>query len=392
MSDLITRYGASMMPLFAPTVALERGEGVWVWDTDGTRYLDLLGGIAVNALGHAHPALVSAISDQAGRLIHISNLFASAPQVELAETLLRIARAPDGSGVFYTNSGAEANEAAFKIARRVGRPRVLALKKAFHGRTMGAVALTHKEQFRTPFEPLPGGVDFIPADDIDRLRTELERGDVAAVIAEPIQGEAGVLPLSADYLRAMRELTREHGVLMILDEIQTGIGRTGHWFAHQAHGIQPDVMTLAKSLGGGYPMGAVITFGSAATTLLSAGQHGTTFGGNPLGGAAGLAVIRTIEQEGLLENASAMERALHQQISALSHPGIAGVRGAGLLAGICFHDPIAPQLVSAGLKRGFILNAPDEHTLRLAPPLIITAGELAQFTDALPALITEVTP
>ncbi len=392
MSDLITRYGASMMPLFAPTVALERGEGVWVWDTDGTRYLDLLGGIAVNALGHAHPALVSAISDQAGRLIHISNLFASAPQVELAETLLRIARAPDGSGVFYTNSGAEANEAAFKIARRVGRPRVLALKKAFHGRTMGAVALTHKEQFRTPFEPLPGGVDFIPADDIDRLRTELERGDVAAVIAEPIQGEAGVLPLSADYLRAMRELTREHGVLMILDEIQTGIGRTGHWFAHQAHGIQPDVMTLAKSLGGGYPMGAVITFGSAATTLLSAGQHGTTFGGNPLGGAAGLAVIRTIEQEGLLENASAMERALHQQISALTHPGIAGVRGSGLLAGICFHDPIAPQLVSAGLKRGFILNAPDEHTLRLAPPLIITAGELAQFTDALPALITEVTP
>ena len=392
MSDLITRYGASMMPLFAPTVALERGEGVWVWDTDGTRYLDLLGGIAVNALGHAHPALVSAISDQAGRLIHISNLFASAPQVELAETLLRIARAPDGSGVFYTNSGAEANEAAFKIARRVGRPRVLALKKAFHGRTMGAVALTHKEQFRMPFEPLPGGVDFIPADDIDRLRTELERGNVAAVIAEPIQGEAGVLPLSADYLRAMRELTREHGALMILDEIQTGIGRTGHWFAHQAHGIQPDVMTLAKSLGGGYPMGAVITFGSAATTLLSAGQHGTTFGGNPLGGAAGLAVIRTIEQEGLLENVSAMERALHQQISALSHPGIAGVRGSGLLAGICFHDPIAPQLVSAGLKRGFILNAPDEHTLRLAPPLIITAGELALFTDALPALITEVTP
>ena len=261
--ELADRYGRALLPVFGtPQRVLARGEGVHVWDTDGKQYLDLLAGIAVNSLGHAHPALLSAISKQAETLGHVSNFFASAPQIELAEKLLEVADAPAGSGVFFANSGTEANEAAFKIARRTGRPRILALQDSFHGRTMGALALTSKEAYRAPFEPLPGGVEFLEVGDEQALANALAPGDVAAVFAEPIQGEAGVRALDPDYLRALRRLTREHGTLLILDEVQTGIGRTGHWFAHQAiEGLQPDVMTLAKGLGGGFPIGAVISFG-----------------------------------------------------------------------------------------------------------------------------------
>src|SRR5699024_9323670 len=297
-ADYAERYGEALLPVFGtPQKVLARGEGVHVWDTDGTQYLDLLAGIAVNALGHAHPALLSAITKQAGTLGHVSNFFATAPQIELAEKLLALAEAPAGSGVFFANSGTEANEAAFKIARRTGRPRILALTSSFHGRTMGALALTSKEAYRAPFEPLPGGVEFLEAGDEQALADALAPGDVAAVFAEPIQGQAGVRPLSPDYLRArrrqtrehgtlphvagvvaepirgeagvrplspdyllaLRRLTREHGTLLILDEVQTGVGRTGRWFAHQAiEGLQPDVMTLAKGLGGGFPIGAVL--------------------------------------------------------------------------------------------------------------------------------------
>ena len=386
------RYRDAMIPLFGtPQRVLVRGEGCRVWDDQGREYLDLLAGIAVNALGHGHAALTSAIAKQAESMAHVSNFFASPTQIELAERLLSLAHAPAGSGVFFANSGTEANEAAFKLARRHGgakRPRIIALEHAFHGRTMGALALTHKAAYREPFAPLPGGVEWVPVGDVAALEAALAPGDVAAVLAEPIQGEAGVRPLDPEYLRAMRSLTREHGSLMVLDEVQTGIGRTGHWFAHQAiEGLQPDAMTLAKGLGGGFPIGAMVVFGEHACGLLTAGQHGTTFGGNPLGAAVALSVLGTIEEDGLLAHATAVGEHLVSAVEALAHPGIAGVRGAGLLRGIALADPIAPAVVGAALDAGFIVNAPDPHTLRLAPPLVITAGELDSFVAALPALL-----
>ena len=392
--ELADRYGRALLPVFGtPQRVLARGEGAHVWDTDGKQYLDLLAGIAVNSLGHAHPALLSAISKQAETLGHVSNFFASAPQIELAEKLLELADAPAGSGVFFANSGTEANEAAFKIARRTGRPRILALQDSFHGRTMGALALTSKEAYRAPFEPLPGGVEFLEVGDEQALANALAPGDVAAVFAEPIQGEAGVRALDPDYLRALRRLTREHGTLLILDEVQTGIGRTGHWFAHQAiEGLQPDVMTLAKGLGGGFPIGAVISFGQHTHDLLQPGQHGTTFGGNPIAAAAGLAVIGTILEEGLLTHVRDVGEELTRELLGLAHPLIQEVRGAGLLLGIGLNAPVAPQLAAAALEAGFIVNAPNPTTLRLAPPLVITPAQLATFTAALPALLEAVAP
>ena len=389
--ELAGRYSHAMIGVFGtPQRVLVRGEGTRVWDADGNEYLDLLGGIAVNALGHAHPDVVAALTKQAGTLAHVSNFFATPTQIELAERLLRLAKAPEGSGVFFTNSGAESNETAFKIARRTGRPRILALEKSFHGRTMGALALTHKEAYRAPFEPLPGGVEFLPAGDVDALEAALAPGDVAALVLEPIQGEAGVLPLGEEYLRAARELTSRHGTLLILDEVQTGVGRTGEWFAHQAiEGLQPDVMTLAKGLGGGFPIGAALTFGEHATGLLGPGQHGTTFGGNPLGAAVSLAVLGAIAEDGLLEAARTLGAQLQARVLELAarDPRITGVRGAGLLQGIALAAPIAPQVVAAALEAGFILNAANPTTLRLAPPLIITGEELDTFVEALPALL-----
>lgn len=385
------RYTRSLIQVFgAPQRVLVRGEGCRVWDDQGREYLDLLGGIAVNALGHAHPDLVAALSKQAVSLAHVSNFFATPAQIELAETLLRLAQAPKGSGVFFTNSGTESNEAAFKMARRTGRPRVLALEQAFHGRTMGALALTHKEAYRAPFEPLPGGVEFLAPGDIAALEAALAPGDVAALFLEPIQGEAGVQPLGEEYLRAARRLTREHGTLLVLDEVQTGVGRTGEWFRHQAiPDLQPDVMTLAKGLGGGFPIGAVIAFGEPAATLLEAGQHGTTFGGNPLGAATALAVLGTIEEDGLLARTRARGAQIEAGITALAAEDerVEGVRGAGLLQGIALAAPIAPQVVTAALEAGFIVNAANPRTIRLAPPLIISAEEIDTFLAALPALL-----
>ncbi|APX32524.1 acetylornithine transaminase [Brachybacterium sp. P6-10-X1] len=391
--DLATRYGEALLPVFgAPQRILARGEGTRVWDTDGKEYLDLLAGIAVNALGHAHPAMLSALTKQAETLGHVSNFFATAPQIELAEKLLTLSGAPAGSGVFFANSGTEANEAAFKIARRTGRPRILALTNSFHGRTMGALALTAKEAYRAPFEPLPGGVEFIPAGDEHALAEALAPGDVAAVFAEPIQGEAGVRPLEREYLLALRRLTRDHGTLLILDEVQTGMGRTGQWFAHQEiDGLQPDVMTLAKGLGGGFPIGAVISFGADVHDLLQPGQHGTTFGGNPLAAAAGLAVIGTLLEEGVLEHVRTVGARLSADVLALESPLVTEVRGAGLLLGIGLAEPIAKQVAGAALEAGFIINAPDASTLRLAPPLIITQADLDTFVAALPDLLAAAT-
>lgn len=386
-----SRYGDALLDVFGPPqTVLVRGEGPYVFDADGKRYLDLLAGIAVNALGHAHPALTGAVSAQLSTLGHVSNFFATPTQIALAERLLAVSKAPAGSRVFFANSGTEANEAAFKLARRNNgdgrRTRILALTQSFHGRTMGALALTHKDAYRAPFEPLPGGVEFIAAGDSAALEEAFQYGDtVAAVFAEVIQGEGGVRPLPADYLRRLRELTTQHGALLVLDEVQTGIGRTGQWLAHQdpaLGGILPDVVTLAKGLGGGIPIGAMITFGPGPSGLFARGQHGTTFGGNPVAAAAGLATLHVIERDGLLAHVRDLGEWLTAQFESLAdRPDsvVTGVRGAGLLVGIALRGPWAARTVALARDAGFIINAVTEDTIRLAPPLIVTRDQLETF-------------
>ena len=388
--EWLQRYTGAVMNTFGtPARVLVRGRGAHVWDADGTEYIDLLAGIAVNCLGHAHPAVVAAVSEQVSTLGHISNFFTSPAQVRLAEELDGLvfpSARPGTSKTFLANSGTEANEAAFKIARRHGgaaRPRVLALESAFHGRTMGALALTHKAAYREPFEPLPAGVEFVPAGDVEALRAALGP-DVAALIVEPIQGEAGVRELPAGYLEAARELTSAAGALLIIDEVQTGMGRTGAWMAHHllAPGVTPDVVTLAKGLGGGVPIGAIIATGQAAE-LLGPGQHGTTFGGNPIAAAAALAVIGTIRDQGLLERVSALGERWATRLAALD--AVVEVRGRGLLRGLGLADDVGPaaQVVDELSRRGFIVNAPRPDTLRLAPPFILSDADADAFTEAL---------
>lgn len=385
--EWLDRYDHALIRVFGtPSLVLDHGEGAWVWDVDGQRYLDLVGGIAVNALGHNHPALVSAVSKQVATLVHISNFFTSTAQITLAERLVQYAGAPDGSGVFFANSGAEAIEAAIKLARRTGRSGLVAAEGAFHGRTTGALALTHKAAYRDPFAPLLPGVTHVSFGNIAAL-TAAVGPDTGAIILEPIQGEAGVMPADAGYLRAAREIATASGALLILDEIQTGIGRTGSWFAFQEAGIQPDAMTLAKGLGGGVPIGALVTFGPTATGLLTAGQHGSTFGGNPLAAAAGLAVLDTIESEGLLARAAELGDHLAQRIAALGHPLISGNRGRGLLQAVVLAAPVAAQLAEVARAHGFLINPVAPDAVRLAPPLIITADELDLFIDTLPELL-----
>jgi acetylornithine/N-succinyldiaminopimelate aminotransferase len=385
----LERYSASLMGTYGvPQRVLVRGEGPYVWDADGRRYLDLLGGIATNALGHAHPTLVGAVTAQLSTLGHVSNFFASVPQVALAERLLALLNAPAGSRVFFANSGAEANEAAFKMARRTGRPRILALEGAFHGRTLGALALTHKPAYREPFEPLPGGVEHLPFGDADALRQAVDE-NVAAVVLEPVQGEAGVRPLPDGYLALARELTTRHGALLVLDEVQTGIGRTGAWFAHTRHGVVPDVVTTAKGLGGGIPIGAVIGLGERAAGLLGLGQHGTTFGGNPVAAAAALATLHVIERDGLLENARTVGQRLRNGVLAIGSPLVTGVEGEGLLLGIRLAEPVAAAVTTAALDAGFVVNAVAPDVVRLAPPLILTADQADTFLAALPAVLAK---
>jgi acetylornithine aminotransferase len=384
---LLERYQHAVLGVFGvPPLVLARGDGCYVWDVDGRRYLDLVGGIAVNVLGHGHPALVSAISKQAAEAIHISNLFTSEAQISLAERLLEVAQAPAGSAVFFANSGAEAIEAAIKLSRRTGRAGIVAAEGAFHGRTTGALALTHKAAYREPFEPLIPGVVHVPFGDEDALRAAVD-DQVGAVVLEPIQGEAGVIGADAAYLRLARELTTAHGALLVVDEIQTGIGRTGTWFAFQQAGIVPDAMTLAKGLGGGVPIGALVTFGPRVSSLLTAGQHGSTFGGNPLAASAGLAVLATIEEQGLLEHAREVGEHLVRSVEALGHPLVAGVRGRGLLRAIELTRPVAADLAVAARQAGVLINPVAPDAIRLAPPLVITEDELDSFVTALPALL-----
>ncbi|WP_082043765.1 acetylornithine transaminase [Mobilicoccus massiliensis] len=388
---LLERYDESLLGVFgSPARVLVRGEGCEVWDADGDVYLDLLGGIGVNALGHGHPDLVAAIGAQAAELVHISNFFTSVPQIELAERILALAEAPAGSAAFFTNSGTEAVEAAIKLARRTGRPGLLAAEDAFHGRSTGALALTAKEAYRAPFEPLLPGVRRVPFNDVAALEAAFSReaSQVGALILEPVQGEGGVIPADVGYLRRARDLTRQAGALLIVDEIQSGVARTGTWFAFQQAGIVPDAMTLAKGLGGGVPIGALVTFGAETTALLTAGQHGTTFGGNPLACRAGLTVLDVIARDGLVDRARELGDELRRAVTDLRDERITEIRGRGLLIGIGLADGIASgDVAKAALEAGFIVNPARPDTIRLAPPLVVTSAQLQRFARALPGLL-----
>lgn len=385
--DLRRRWSETMMGNYGtPPISLVRGEGARVWDADGREYLDLLGGIAVNLLGHAHPAVVEAVSRQVATLGHTSNLVINPLTVELAERLLALLGVADGR-VLMCNSGAEANEAAFKIARRTGRSRIVSAEGGFHGRTMGALALTGQPAKREPFEPMPPGVEFVPYGDADALRAAVD-SDTAAVVLEPVQGEAGVIVPPEGYLQAAREITSAAGALLVIDEVQTGIGRTGLWFAHQRAGIVPDVVTLAKGLGGGLPLGCCIGIGPAAE-LLGAGQHGTTFGGNPVCCAAALAVLDTIVADGLLDRADALGKDLSTRIEGLDHPLVDHVDAVGLLVGVALTSPASPQVTGAALESGFLINGAVPGRVRLAPPAVVTDEQVDRFLAALPGILSQ---
>jgi acetylornithine aminotransferase len=380
-AGILERHQQALMSTFGvPRLALVRGEGSNVWDADGNRYLDLLGGIAVTALGHGHPTLVEAVTRQLQTLGHVSNFFATEPQVRLAERLLSLAER-DGR-VFLTSSGTEANEAALKLTRRTGRSRLVAAEGAFHGRTMGALALTSKAAYREPFEPLPGDVTFVPYGDADALAAAVDER-TAAVVLEPLQGEAGVVVPPPGYLDAARRISADHGALLWIDEVQTGMGRTGEWFSHRPD-VRPDVVTLAKGLGGGIPVGACLAFGEAGS-LLGPGNHGTTFGGNPVACAAALAVIDTIEEQGLLQHVRAVGAQLRE---GLEHPHVTDVRGEGLLVGLTLDRPVAPAVVREAQRRGFIVNDCTPDRVRLAPALVLTQDEAAGFLAAWPGILS----
>ncbi|PSR66692.1 acetylornithine transaminase [Nocardia sp. MDA0666] len=392
MSDNVTsteqlqqRWSSALMNNYGtPKVALVRGSGAVVYDAEGNRYVDFLGGIAVNSLGHAHPAILAAVTQQLGTLGHVSNLYVSEPVLELAEKLL--AHFGDGNGrAFFCNSGTEANEAAFKIARLTGRHKIVACDEAFHGRTMGALALTGQPSKRAPFEPMPPGVVHVPYGDAAALAAAVD-SDTAAVFLEPIMGESGVVVPPLDYLAEARRITSEHGALLILDEVQTGICRTGPFFAHHAAGIVPDVMTLAKGLGGGLPIGAVLAQGPAAE-LLTPGLHGTTFGGNPVSAAAALAVLRTIDEQGLAAHVESVGKTLIDGIEDLGHPLIDHVRGAGLLIGIQLTQDVSAKVEQAARAAGYLINPPKPNVIRLAPPLILTEAQAEGFLADLPGIL-----
>lgn len=390
-SQIKARYERSLMGNYGlPPVALREGEGRTVTDVDGNTYLDMIGGIAVSSLGHDHPALVEAVSVQAARLAHTSNLFLHEKEVELAEKLLELWGNP--GRVFLCNSGTEANEAALKLAilhgNATGKSRIVATENGFHGRSLGALSITGKSAIREPFEPLGRDVVFVPYGDADALAEALD-GTVAAVFLEPTQGETGVIPAPAGYLKAARELTSMSGALLVLDEIQSGFGRTGAWFAHHAEGVVPDVVTLAKGLGGGVPIGAVLATETAAA-LFAKGVHGSTFGGNPIACAASLAVIDTIERDQLFTSVLALGEHLDARLAA--DPRVAEIRGQALWRGIGLTEPVAAQVVEHLIGLGVLANAPRPDTVRIAPALTITQTELDAFCDKLIEALDEVLP
>jgi acetylornithine/N-succinyldiaminopimelate aminotransferase len=377
------RFAAAIMPNYGlPPLALVRGSGCQVWDADGREYLDLIAGIAVSSLGHAHPALVAAVSAQVGLLAHTSNLYMNEPSVALAERLLSLLGA-DGR-VFFANSGTEANEAAIKLVRRQAgpaRPVIVAAAGSFHGRTMGSLALTGKPSIREPFEPFGVCVRFVPFGDVDALRAAVGP-DCAAVFVEPCLGEGGVIPAPAGYLRAARTICDSAGALLVLDEIQSGIGRTGTWFMCQREGVLPDVLTLAKGLGGGLPIGACVGLGACGTAFAK-GDHGSTFGGNPVACAAALAVLDTLD----LEHVTAVGARLADGLTAIRHPLLAGIRGSGLWLALVLSAAVAADVEASARRAGYLLNAVQPDAIRLAPPLILSHAEADSFVCALPSIL-----
>jgi len=384
------RFAAALMPNYGvPPVAIARGQGSRVWDVDGKEYLDLIAGIAVSALGHAHPALVNAVSSQVAKVAHTSNLFLHEPEVALAEKLLSLLGAQ--GRVFFCNSGTEANEAAIKLVLRKqasatsGRNVIVAADHSFHGRSLGALAITGKESIRAPFAPFGLTVRWVPYGDADALAKAVTP-DVAGVFLEPTLGESGVIPAPGGYLRAARDAATAAGAALVLDEIQSGVGRTGAWFACQAEDIVPDVITLAKGLGGGLPIGACIGMGEYGTAF-AAGDHGSTFGGNPVSCAAALAVLNTIEAEGILANVTKVGAQLTDGLAAIDHPLLAGVRGSGLWLAAVLSGDHSAQVAIAARGRGFLVNPVQPDATRIAPPLILSAAEAEEFLTALPAIL-----
>lgn len=371
-----------------PPLMIERGEGRTVWDVDGNAYLDMFAGIAVSSLGHAHPALVEAVSSQIAKIAHVSPLLTSEPEVTLAKRLVELVGAP--AKVYLCNSGTEANEAAFKMVRKHagGDKYLVSAENAFHGRTMGALSLTGKKSIRDPFEPFSADVRFVPYGDTDALR-EAVTDQCAAVVLEPTQGEAGVVPAPDGYLTAAREACDETGAVLVLDEIQSGIGRTGTWFAFQHEGVRPDIITLAKGLGGGVPIGACIGTGAMAEAF-AVGDHGSTFGGNPLAASAALAVLDTVESEGLLENAARIGDHLKTGIESLDHPLVTEIRGIGLWMGLVLAGPVSAAFRDAAQEAGFLVNNVKPDSIRIAPALTMTPDEAQSFLDALPGILDSI--
>lgn len=408
-SQWLGTYQQVHMNVFGtPLCVLDHGEGVRVWDVDGNEYMDFLGGIAVNSLGYAHPAWVKAVAEQAAKAAHVSNYFATEPQIELAAKLIKLAGAPEGSHVYFGNSGAEGNEAALKLAKLYGRTlpgalpdiggkpaRILAMTHGFHGRTLGALSATWKPAIRKPFEPLLPAIEFVEAGDVESLQRAFNatgighygKGPVAAVIMEMIQGEAGVVPLGADYVKAARELCDRNHALLIVDEVQCGVGRTGEWFSFQrkdlSGGVTPDAITFAKGVAGGFPMGGLIAFGDKLSSLFTPGSHGSTFAGNPLGAAAALATLKVIEEENLLENVEARGKQLREGLQSLNNPLYGEVRGRGLLDAVELTHPCAHAVADWALQHGLIVNAVAPNALRFAPPLIVSEDEVNQCLDIL---------
>ncbi|MFR0555781.1 acetylornithine transaminase [Pseudoscardovia radai] len=401
---LLESYSAVHMNVFGtPLRVMDHAKGARIWDVDGNEYLDFLAGIAVNSLGYGHPAWIKALTEQASKVAHTSNYFATVPQITLAGKLIEKAGAPEGSLVYFGNSGAEGNEAAIKFAKlhgntmenNTGKPaRVLALTHGFHGRTLGALSVTWKPTIREQFGPLVPGAEFVESGNIDALRAAFaacdERGPVAAIIMELIQGEAGVLPVGPEFVRAARQLCDEYGSMLIIDEVQTGIGRTGEWFAFQREdlsgGVTPDAITFAKGVAGGFPMGGLITFGKRNSSLFTPGSHGSTFAGNPLGCACGIATLDTIESEGLIANAEERGAQLRDALEHCGNPLFASVRGRGLLDAIVLKHPCAHAAANWALEHGLIVNPVAPGALRMAPPLIITAQDVDQAVEVLAAI------
>ena len=383
---------SSLMHTYAePPVTFVRGEGSWLWDTEGKRYLDFLSGLAVTSLGHSHPVVAQALSEQASTLLHVSNLFGNVVAPEVARTIDRLiggGSAQAGGQVFFANSGAEANECALKLARRwagTGRHVVVCTDEGFHGRTLATLRATGQPAKHTPYEPLPDGFVHVPYDDVPALAAACDGEAVAAVLVEPIQGEAGVIMPSSDYLRALRQVTRDRKVLLMMDEIQTGLGRTGKWFAFQRAGIEPDVVTMAKALGNGVPIGACWARAEVAAAF-GPGDHASTFGGQPLATAAARATLSVMEKEDVPGRAEDMGRRLRQALAEL--PGVRSVRGEGLLVAAEVASGKAPDVVAQALTLGLVVNAPRPDTVRLAPSLLVSTAEVDEAVTILGAALS----